>query len=346
MNHANHNIVQHLASEAVLEQAFQAVCLARVLRDADDDIWHLRFHWPRMKAEMQAALLAGQYRFSPCLRVAMQGTCMGLWNAQDAVVQKAMVLVLHPLLLPAISNTCYHVAGRGGAKAAVRQAAGQAGEYPFVMKSDVRSYYASIDHAILIAQLRSLIVDERMLDLLLQYLDHLNDVDGELFAVEQGIAKGSSLSPLLGALYLQMLDSALVAHASRHGLVYMRFMDDWLLLCKTRRQLRTGVRIMNQVLALLKLDKAPDKTFIGKLDKGIDFLGYHFGNCIREGVSIAKKTWINHQDKLARLYEQGAGKTVLREYERKWRIWARSGVQLMTGWDEGCWGDVWVDVPV
>lgn len=191
--------------------------------------------------------------------------------------------------------------------------------------------------------------DVRMLDLIGQFLNHLNDLDGDLLEVTQGIAKGASLSPLLGALYLQALDTALENHAKQHGLVYMRFMDDWLLLCKTRRQLRVGVRIMNQVLALLKLDKAPDKTFIGKLDKGIDFLGYHFGDCTDEGVSIAKKTWINHQDKLARLYEQGAGEMALREYGRRWRIWARSGVQLVQGWDKGmgAWvgDDVLGDVP-
>lgn len=32
---------------------------------------------------------------------------------------------------------------------------------------------------------------------------------------------------------------------------------------------------------------------------------------------IVRKTWINHQDKLARLYEHGAGKTVLSKYERR-----------------------------
>lgn len=223
------------------------------------------------------------------------------------------------------------------------------GEYPFVLKSDVRSYYANIDHAILLEQLRPLIADVRMTGLIEQFLNHLNDWDGDLLEVTQGIAKGSSLSPLLGALYLQALDSALDKHAKQHGLVYMRFMDDWLLLCKTRRQLRVGVRLMNQVLALLKMEKAPDKTFIGRLDKGIDFLGYHFGDCTDEGVSIARKTWINHQDKLARLHEQGASNEALREYGRRWRIWARSGVQLVEGWEKGTdigrEGVAWADVP-
>ncbi|MBU2705444.1 hypothetical protein KCM76_05605 [Zooshikella marina] len=41
-----------------------------------------------------------------------------------------------------------------------------------------------------------------------------------------------------------------------------------MLLTKTKRQLRTGVKLMNQVLSVLKMEKAPDKTFIGRITKG------------------------------------------------------------------------------
>ncbi len=32
----------------------------------------------------------------------------------------------------------------------------------------------------------------------------------------------------------------------------------------------------NQVLGSLRLEKHPEKTFIGKIENGFDFLGYHF----------------------------------------------------------------------
>ena len=191
-------------------------------------------------------------------------------------------------------------------KGAVRAAAQGCAVYRFVLKSDVASYYASIDHVILLDLLGEKIDDAGVLDLLGQFLAHLDDVGGELHPVEHGISKGSPLSPLLGAVYLQNLDASLRGHAERHSLLYLRFMDDWLLLCHSRRQLRVGVRLMNRTLASLKLQKARDKTFIGKLSKGFDFLGYHLGPWAHRGVAVAKKTWINHWDKLARLYEQGA----------------------------------------
>lgn len=36
-----------------------------------------------------------------------------------------------------------------------------------------------------------------------------------------------------------------------------------------------------------KLEKHPDKMYIGKIEKGFDFLGYHFSP---EGLSVALKT--------------------------------------------------------
>jgi hypothetical protein len=71
-------------------------------------------------------------------------------------------------------------------------------------------------------------------------------------------------------------------------------MDDWLLLTKNKRQLRVGIRLMNEVLARLKMQKAPEKTFIGCIDKGFDFLGYRLGSHASLGVILAKQIWINH----------------------------------------------------
>ncbi len=44
---------------------------------------------------------------------------------------------------------------------------------------------------------------------------------------------------------------------------------------------------MNTILNKLKLQKAVDKTFIGKIERGFDFLGFHFG---KDGLCVAKKS--------------------------------------------------------
>ncbi len=53
-------------------------------------------------------------------------------------------------------------------------------------------------------------------------------------------------------------------------------MDDIPVLSTTRWKLRTAVKAMNHVLGSPNLEKHPDKTFIGRVEKEFDFLGYHF----------------------------------------------------------------------
>ena len=50
------------------------------------------------------------------------------------------------------------------------------------------------------------------------------------------------------------------------------------------------------------MEKHPDKTFIGRIAKGFDFLGYSFEP---KGLSIAPKTLANFLDRMTQLYEQG-----------------------------------------
>src|SRR5260221_687747 len=87
---------------------------------------------------------------------------------------------------------------------------------------------------------------------------------------------------------------------------YARYMDDWVILVKTRRQLREVVKMMHSVLRELKFRLAPDKTFIGRISKGFDFLGYQFNT---DGIcGIAMKAIYKFLTHMALLYEQGATK--------------------------------------
>jgi hypothetical protein len=215
--------------------------------------------------------------------------------------------------------------GNGGAKGCVRDVTRCVGDYRFVCRSDVNSYYASINHGILLRQLRELISCEVTLTLLERMLRRLDDVGGDLRHVDIGLSKGNALSPLLGAVYLQPLDDVVGGYCEKHDLFYGRFMDDWVILCKTRNQLRTVVGKMNRVLDALKVTKHPFKTYIGRLKStGFDFLGYRIGHY--DGLKIAWMTWANHLDKLDQLYEQGASETEIGLYVLRWENWVRSGL--------------------
>jgi RNA-directed DNA polymerase len=121
----------------------------------------------------------------------------------------------------------------------------------------VKSYYASIDHAVLLALVRQRIDDPVVFDRVGQYLHRTVDEDCLYTTVTRGISLGCPLSPLMAALYLELLDCRLEAT----GLCYARFMDDWVILAPTRWSLRWAVRIVNETLRELRLEQHPDKTF-------------------------------------------------------------------------------------
>ena len=75
----------------------------------------------------------------------------------------------------------------------------------FVFRTDVKRYYAIISHDILFSQLRDVIDDPRLLDLLRQYLRRTVYDDGLYEDIDQGISLGCPLSPLMGALFLDRL---------------------------------------------------------------------------------------------------------------------------------------------
>ena len=86
---------------------------------------------------------------------------MDLWSARDAVVMKALALGL-PHYLP-LSPRCTHLKGHGGLKYAVRQGLAYLPHHHFVLKTDVRAYYASIDHQLLMDRLAVHIADRQIL---------------------------------------------------------------------------------------------------------------------------------------------------------------------------------------
>jgi hypothetical protein len=158
-----------VVTDATLDTAFTWLCQQRRAWPAAADVWRFRRHWAVEKAQLRADLLAGTYEVGLLSRVTLQnGEDVDLWTARDAVVMKALALVL-PHHLP-LSTRCTHLKGHGGLKYAVREVVAALPEHRFVLKTDVRSYDASIDHRLLLDRLAVYITDQQVLNLIGQYL--------------------------------------------------------------------------------------------------------------------------------------------------------------------------------
>ena len=86
-------------TDAVLDTAVAWLCQQRRDWPAAADVWRFRQGWPEEKARLRAELVAGTYEVGLLSRVTLQdGTEVDLWAARDAVVMKALSLVLPPAI--------------------------------------------------------------------------------------------------------------------------------------------------------------------------------------------------------------------------------------------------------
>jgi len=165
------DLITEIASDEIIDAAYAWLCSRRENHSHNNDVWNLRIHWERKKPEIQRLLLADAYQFSPQTEFRLPDGDLQCWSAGDSLVLKAITIVLGKHLAPVLSPACTHVAGHGGAKKAVREVFENLSNNDFVMKSDVKSYYASIDHKLLRDILAEYVDDDAVLHLGWQYLN-------------------------------------------------------------------------------------------------------------------------------------------------------------------------------
>lgn len=315
----DNKLVQKIASDSIINEAYEWLCERRKDYSPNNDIWDFRFYWVDIKCIIQESLLTGDYSFCALKEIRFPEKKIEMWSSQDALVLKAIAIVLGEYFKPILSNRCFHIKGNGGAKKAVRETLKKLSPNDHVMKSDIKGYYANMDHEILFDLIKQYIPDRKVRSFLYQYLKR-TVCFGEIYKdCNRGISLGCPLSPLMGALYLKPLDDKM----EKLGLFYARFMDDWVVIAPTRWKLREAVRIVNEILNKLRVEKHPDKTFIGKVAKGFDFLGYFLKpRCFY----VAKTTIAKFLERIVQLYEQSADLHRIGQYIRNWLRWVRGGI--------------------
>ena len=140
----------------------------------------------------------------------------------------------------------------------------------WVLKCDIRKFFDSIDHHILLGILESRIADQRILELIRTVVKSYHKRPGV------GLPLGNLTSQLLVNIYMNEFDQ-FVKHRLR-AKYYVRYADDFILMSPDRSQLENWLSWIDTFLVnQLRLNLHPDKVFIKTLASGVDFLGWvHF----------------------------------------------------------------------
>ncbi len=262
------------------------------------------------------------------------GRTINLWDQHSRAIIAAAKRALEEHLRPYLFRSCTHLKGNGGAKGLIREVRGALPAYPFVARFDVASFYETISHEVLLAQLAATGCPPHLMEIVRQYLARPDVTRSGV-----GLTAGGSLSPLLGAVYLSPLDAAF--DAKNGDLLYRRYMDDIVILATTRRQLRMAIKVVHRVLNRLHQKVHTRKRFIGRTTRGFALLGYelHPRRRLRASAESIRRLTMRAR----RLYEQGASQERLWQYVSRWCTWLWGGVSARVSRKGGIW-TYWVRV--
>ena len=140
----------------------------------------------------------------------------------------------------------------------------------WILKCDIRKFFANIDHSILKQILKSYIPDQDILWLLSSVIDSFSTKQGV------GLPLGNLTSQLLVNIYMNEFDQ-FMKHTIK-ARYYIRYADDFVIFLEDREYLKNLLLKIRAFLHTeLRLELHPDKVSIKTLTSGVDFLGWvHF----------------------------------------------------------------------
>lgn len=141
----------------------------------------------------------------------------------------------------------------------------------WVLKCDIRKFFASIDHCVLMRILEKKIQDARILSLMRNIIESFHSTQAG-----KGLPLGNLTSQMLVNIYMNEFDQ--FAKHRLKGKCYIRYADDFVFMSDDWQSLHELIpRISDFLETHLKLSLHPDKLHLSTFASGIDFLGWvHF----------------------------------------------------------------------
>lgn len=197
----------------------------------------------------------------------------------DRVIHHALYRNLYPLYDPTFIPTSFSCRNNKGTHKGVlwlqkvtRKVSQNYTRQCYVLKCDIRKFFESIDHDVLLQILDKRIKDKDLMSVLENIVYSFNSSQSNLFE-KKGIPLGNLTSQLFANIYMNEFDQFI-----KHELkvkYYARYTDDFVIVSDSEEYLSSLIQHISDFLdTRLRLELHPNKVAIHKLHNGIDFLGY------------------------------------------------------------------------
>ncbi|QTA82856.1 Putative reverse transcriptase [Desulfonema limicola] len=237
----------------------------------------------------------GHYRFFSVRDPKPRSICAAAFP--ERVLHHAIMNICEPVLESYAIHDSYACRKNKGSLKALEKAQKYSRRYEWFLKMDIRKYFDSIDHSIMMTMLSRRFKEKKLLNLFQQLFNTYHTEKGK------GMPIGNLISQHLANFYLGSLDHYL--KDKRGNKAYLRYMDDFVLFGHEKEYLKKELAeiqvFLKQGLAL----KLKDNTQLNRSYKGFPFLGYRIFPHKRLLLPASKKRFLRKFIKYEKNYIKG-----------------------------------------
>lgn len=210
---------------------------------------------------------------------------LGIPSVECRIAQEIIRRLLNPIFEKKFHDNSYGFRpGRNCHQAVCKVQEYLSQGFKYIVDADIKGFFDNIPHKLIMAGVAAEIADGNILTLIERFLKSGVMEEGQLRPTTKGTPQGGVISPLLANIVLNQLDQEL----ETKGYKFVRYADDFVILCKTEQQAKEALDFAKAILEdRMQLELSPEKTKICQLKDGFEFLGFRFGS---HGTTVRKKS--------------------------------------------------------
>jgi group II intron reverse transcriptase/maturase len=196
---------------------------------------------------------------------------LGIPAVRDRVAQEVLRLLLSPLFERIFHDDSYGFRpARNCHQAVARVLELHRQGYTQVLDADIQGFFDNIPHTVIMAGVAAEVADGNILQIVERFLKAGVMEEGGFQPTRVGTPQGGVISPLLANIALNGLDW----HLHHAGFRFVRYADDFVVLCQTEAQVKEAHAQVEQHLTQVGLTLSAEKTKMTQFREGFAFLGF------------------------------------------------------------------------